>query len=172
MEMHHVRYFLALCEEGNFTRAAKRCGVAQPSLTRAIRVLENKLGGSLFDRNRANTRLTDLGILLRPDLAQIDRSAADAKRKAAKFLTACSVKSSQPRAMEAFMRPHHVIAVIAVILIGFGAKQYFFPPMEAEADIHAVPSASMNVLQMHRDIDTKSLPVQKMRDMTFVFDSE
>ena len=59
MEMHQVRYFLALCEERNFTRAAKRCGVAQPSLTRAIKQLEAELGGLLFDRNRINTRLTD-----------------------------------------------------------------------------------------------------------------
>jgi DNA-binding transcriptional LysR family regulator len=66
MEMHQVRYFLALCEERNFTRAAKRCGVAQPSLTRAIKQMEAKLGGSLFDRARANTRLTDLGNLVRP----------------------------------------------------------------------------------------------------------
>jgi hypothetical protein len=38
--------------------------------------------------------------------------------------------------MEAFMRAHHVIAVVAVLVIGFGAKQYFFPPMKAEADVN------------------------------------
>ena len=171
MEMHQVRYFLALCEERNFTRAAKRCGVAQPSLTRAIKQLEAELGGSLFDRDRMNTRLTDLGILVRPEFAWIDRSAAEAKRKAGKFLAARSV-THQPRAMEAFMRAHHVIAVVAVLVIGLGAKQFLFPPTQADADINAVPSASVNVLQMHRDIDTKSLPVQKMHDMTFAFDSE
>ena len=68
------------------------------------------------------------------------------------------------------MRAHHVIAVVAVLIIGLGAKQYFFPPMQAEADIHAVPSASMNVLQMHIDHpNIKNLPVEKMHDMTFVF---
>src|SRR5450830_2096367 len=103
MEMHQVRYFLALCEEQNFTQAAKRCGVAQPSLTRAIKQLEKKLGGSLFDRDRANNRLSNLGILVRPELARIDRSVTEAKRKAAKFLAARSVKP-QPRTMEAFMR--------------------------------------------------------------------
>ncbi|HEY5505759.1 MAG TPA: LysR family transcriptional regulator, partial [Sedimentisphaerales bacterium] len=61
MEMHEVRYFLALCEEGSFTRAAKRCGVAQPSLTKAIKRLESKLGGDLFYRGHAETRLTKLG---------------------------------------------------------------------------------------------------------------
>jgi hypothetical protein len=54
----------------------------------------------------------------------------------------------------------------------YGAKQYFFPPMEADANLHAVPSASMNVLQMHRDLNVKNLPVQKVHDMTFVFDSD
>jgi DNA-binding transcriptional LysR family regulator len=36
MQMHQIRYFLALCEERSFTRAAKRCGISQPSLTNAI----------------------------------------------------------------------------------------------------------------------------------------
>lgn len=68
------------------------------------------------------------------------------------------------------MRKHHVIAVLAVLIIGFGAKQFFFPPVKAEADIS--PSVSMNVLQMHHDINMQNLPVQKMHDMTFVFDSD
>jgi hypothetical protein len=70
------------------------------------------------------------------------------------------------------IRKHHVIAVLAVLVIGLGAKQYFFPPIKAEANIHAVPSAGMNILQMHRDINVKTLPVQKMHDMTFAFDSD
>lgn len=68
------------------------------------------------------------------------------------------------------MRVHHVIVVVAVLAVGFGAKQFFFPPMKAEADIS--PSFSMNVLQIHHDINVKTLPVQKMHDMTFVFDSD
>jgi DNA-binding MarR family transcriptional regulator len=44
MEMHQVRYFLALSEMLNFTKAAERCKVAQPSLTRAIQFLEIELG--------------------------------------------------------------------------------------------------------------------------------
>ena len=170
MEMQQISYFLALCEERNFTRAAKRCGVAQPSLTRAIKQLEKTLGGSLFDRDRTGTRLTDLGKLVRSELLRIDQSAADAKRKAAKFLAARSIKSSQPRAMEAFMRAHHAIAVVAVILISFGVKMFFFSAPTAEADIHAGPSASMNVLQLQIDHPNRNnLPVQKMHDMTFVF---
>src|SRR5664280_825337 len=169
MQMNQIRYFLALCEERNFTRAAKRCGVSQPTLTVAIKRLEQTLGGPLFHRSRPNTRLTDLGIVARPDLVSIDRSTSEAKRKAEKFLSAPSI-THQPRAMEAFMRAYHVIAVVAVLVVGFGAKQFFFPPMKAEADIN--PSISMKVLQMHQDTNMQNLPVQKMHDMTFVFDSD
>jgi hypothetical protein len=169
MEMHQVRYFLALCEERNFTRAAKRCGVSQPSLTNAIKRLEAKLGESLFHRDRVNTRLTDLGIKLRSDFEQIDRFAADAKRKATKVLSLRSI-THQPRPMEAFMRLHHVIAVVAVLIIGIGAKQFLFPPKQAEANIQAMPSTSMNILQMHIDHPNKNNhPVQKIHDMSFVF---
>ena len=48
MEMHEIKYFLVLAEELNFTRAAERCNVSQPSITRAIKMLELELGGPLF----------------------------------------------------------------------------------------------------------------------------
>ena len=70
------------------------------------------------------------------------------------------------------IRAHHVIAVLAVLVVGLGAKQFLFPPRQADADIQFVPSISMNVLQMHSGIDVKRLPVQKMNDMSLVFDSE
>ena len=54
MELHEIRYFLALSEELNFTKAAKRCHISQPALTRAIRKLEDELGGVLFSRERGN----------------------------------------------------------------------------------------------------------------------
>jgi DNA-binding transcriptional LysR family regulator len=46
--MHHIRYFLAVGETLNLTRAAERCNVAQPALTRAIKALESELGLSCF----------------------------------------------------------------------------------------------------------------------------
>jgi len=64
--MHQIRYFLAVCETLNFTRAAEACNVSQPSLTRAIKGLEDELGGPLFRRERNNTHLTGLGETTRP----------------------------------------------------------------------------------------------------------
>ena len=87
MEMHQVRYFLAVCETLNFTRAAEQCHVAQPSLTRAIKKLEEELGGPLFRRERNRTHLTDLGRLVRPHLARISEAGQAAAAEAADYLT-------------------------------------------------------------------------------------
>ena len=92
MELHQIRYFLALCEELHFTRAAERCAVAQSSLTRAIRLLETELGGALFHRARADTRLTDLGARVQPFLAQAHLHVLEASREAQNFARAASAR--------------------------------------------------------------------------------
>ncbi len=79
MEMHQVRYFLAVARALNFTRAAEECNVAQPSLTRAIRQLEGELGGDLFRRERPHAQLTELGERMLPLLRQCYDSALSAR---------------------------------------------------------------------------------------------
>ncbi len=79
MEMHQVRYFLAVSQTMNFTRAAEMCAVAQPSLTRAIKLLEEELGGELFRRERKLTHLTEFGQRMLPFLRQCHDSAQTAK---------------------------------------------------------------------------------------------
>ena len=66
MEMHQIRYFLAIADKLNFTRAAEVCAVTQPAMTRAIQNLELELGGPLFHRERANTHLSELGRIVKP----------------------------------------------------------------------------------------------------------
>ena len=79
MEMHQVRYFLAVARTLNFTRAAEECHVAQPSLTRAIKLLEGELGGDLFRRERPHAMLTPLGERMFPLLKQCYDSAQSAR---------------------------------------------------------------------------------------------
>ena len=86
MEMHQVKYFLTLCEELNFTRAAERCNVAQPALTRAIKLLEEEFGGLLFHRERARTHLSELGLAVRPYLDEVRRQSLQAKQLATSFI--------------------------------------------------------------------------------------
>ncbi len=85
MEMHQVRYFLAVCRTLNFTKAAAECNVAQPSLTRAIQKLEEEFGGLLFHRERANTHLTELGRAMLPHLQRTFDAAQTARQLATGF---------------------------------------------------------------------------------------
>lgn len=86
MEMHEIRYFLAVCDTLNFTRAAERCNVSQPSLTRAIKNLEGELGGALFRRERNYTQLTPLGQAMRDQLAPVLAHAQGARAAAHRLL--------------------------------------------------------------------------------------
>jgi len=71
VEHRQIRYFLALAEELNFTRAAERLHMAQPPLTRQIRALEEALGFTLFTRTARGVTLTDAGQALREDLPKV-----------------------------------------------------------------------------------------------------
>jgi DNA-binding transcriptional LysR family regulator len=81
--MHHIRYFLAVGETLNLTKAAERCHVTQPALTRAIKALENELGGELLRRERALSHLTELGQRMLPMLRDCYETALAAKMMAA-----------------------------------------------------------------------------------------
>jgi LysR family transcriptional regulator, hydrogen peroxide-inducible genes activator len=80
MEIHQLRYFVAVAEEGNFSRAAAKVRVAQPSLSQQIRKLETELGQPLFDRLPRSVVLTDAGRCLLDYARQILASIGDARR--------------------------------------------------------------------------------------------
>jgi len=65
MELHQLRYFLAVARTRNFSRAAEQCHVAQPSLSQQIMKLEDELGERLFERNKREVALTPAGELFR-----------------------------------------------------------------------------------------------------------
>jgi LysR family transcriptional regulator, hydrogen peroxide-inducible genes activator len=87
MDIHHIRYFLALCETMNFTVAAERCNVAQPALSRAIRQLEDEVGGLLVRRERNGNNLTDLGLLMKPRFERVINELGQVRQQARQFLT-------------------------------------------------------------------------------------
>jgi DNA-binding transcriptional LysR family regulator len=85
MEMHQIRYFLAVCDHGSFTRAAQFSYISQPSLTQSIKKLEKELGGELFTRERSGCLLTSLGRLIEPKFRKIYKETTATKADAIRF---------------------------------------------------------------------------------------
>ncbi len=82
MEMHQLRYVVAVARMGNFSRAAEQCRVAQPSLSQQIQKLENELGERLFDRMKRETKLTPHGEAFLRRAVRILEEVEAAKREA------------------------------------------------------------------------------------------
>ena len=161
MEMHQVRYFLAVCRELNFTRAAESCNVAQPSLTRAIKLLEAELGGPLFHRERANTHLSELGKIVKPYLEQAFAQAEEVKRRATDFASRkrmvlklgvmCTIAPTNLLALLSAVQARHPAIELEILDAGAAVLQerliggdlevaiYCLPRLEPDERLHYLP---------------------------------
>jgi LysR family transcriptional regulator, hydrogen peroxide-inducible genes activator len=113
MEMHQVRYFLAVAEDLNFTKAAERCNVTQPALSRAIQQLEGEMGGALFHRERGNTHVTELGRMLQPHLRQMYERSQSAQKVAKDYVRL--KKTPLKIGIMSTIAPDQIIDLIAAI---------------------------------------------------------
>src|SRR6266545_6878914 len=86
LELRHLRYFVALADEGNFTHAAERMFIAQPTLSQQIRRLEEMVGTPLLHRRREGVRPTDAGAVFleesRTVLSLIDHGVSQTRQAA------------------------------------------------------------------------------------------
>jgi hypothetical protein len=169
MTLQQAKYFLALCEEQSFTRAAKRCGVSQPSLTLAIKELEAELGGPLFNRGRSMSRLSSLGETVQPHLAAMVRAAADAKDDAATFLAVdrrprLPVRSNPVLSLKPKENAMHKVvistAVVAIVVLVAAIATQAWPP--ATASSAKKTGATVDIYKLKSTIDLKALPRQEL----------
>jgi DNA-binding transcriptional LysR family regulator len=86
VELRHIRYFLALADEGNFTRAAAKLGIGQPPLSQQIRDLETEIGAQLFHRVPHGAELTEAGAAFLTE-AKVAIAAAEKAKLAAQRAT-------------------------------------------------------------------------------------
>ena len=156
METNQVRYFLALCEEKNFTRAAKRCGVSQPSVSNAIMRLEEEIGGDLFHRTKNGVKLSPLGVAIRPYLDQINECAEGVRREAA-YISAADMVSIPARAKFSRKIFYGTAFAACALFIGvlFGHRPY-------SQTARSMASTTVDVAALDATIDIKHLPRQAM----------
>ena len=158
MELHQIRYFLALCEERNFTRAARRCGVAQPSLTKAIKCLEAELGRALFNRSSSGTDLSPLGAGLVPHFRRVERALDDLQIAA--FQPA---KPATPRKDLDMARTFLKRIAMVIVVLGIGALvAAFILPHIHRAD--PIATATLNPDEIQRAVDVRTLPEQQVHE--------
>ncbi len=162
MKIRQVTYFLALCEEQSFTRAARRCGVAQPSLTRAIQLLEQEIGGRLFARSNSNVRLTELGALVYPEFLRISQSTESIERTAASFV-ASNPETSDQRPMEGLTRALSIGAATVSIL---AAGLALHPAPQAMALESAPAGTHADPFGLQSKGDGHSFPTQKTEELS------
>lgn len=79
MELRRIRYFLELATVLNFSQAARRLGISQPALTKAIARLESEIGGKLIRREGKHTHLTAIGVSMRERFSEIDEAVKRAE---------------------------------------------------------------------------------------------
>ncbi len=85
MELRHLRYFLKVAEEKNFSRAAEKLFISQPPLSRQIIELETEIGARLFNRNNKKVELTEAGKYFEKEITEILQSLDRAKLKTRKI---------------------------------------------------------------------------------------
>lgn len=116
IDRYHLRYFLAVIDRGNFSRAADACNVSQPTLSVGIAKLEKTLGRTLFRRSNRRVELTEAGILLADHARRVEAGFLAAERAvngstAAETIRLGVVGTIAPHWIEQLLRAHRLAGV-------------------------------------------------------------
>jgi DNA-binding transcriptional LysR family regulator len=198
IELRHLRYFVAVAEEGHITRAAERLGMQQPPLSQQIKAIELELGAQLLRRKARGVELTDAGRALLEDarsiLADVDRAVETTRRasRGEQGRLCVGVTSTAPfhplvsRALRAFREACPMVALtleecfsneLADRLRGERMDAAFIRTSAADSDgllVHRLLQEPMVVaLPAHHPLareeaGTKALSVRQLAGETFI----
>ena len=153
MELHQLRYFLAVARTKNFSRAAEQCHVAQPSLSQQIMKLEDELGERLFERTKREVSLTPAGDLLRVHAERV--------------LQEVELARDGVREFRGLVRGRVVLGVLPTVapyflpqrLRAFSSR---FPAVEVVVHEDTTDQLASAVLAKEVDLALVSLPVERV----------
>jgi len=158
MELRHLRYFLAVADGLNFSRAAERLRVAQPALSRQVRDLEEQLGFRLFERSTTRVNLTQAGRFFRQQaekmLVQLDIAVTGAQRIAkgttGEFRIGTAWNASGLFIADAAHELHERCPALAIDFVELPAHQHTQAVRDQNIDVGFV---SGNMLRPRKDVD-------------------
>ena len=170
MELRHLRYFIAVAEQLNFSRAAEHLQTAQPSLSQQIRQLEDEVGVEFFDRSKRQIVLTPAGadflIAARALIAQLDLAVANAREVGRGVrgelriaYTMSAMISTLPEAIRAYRADHDDVRIS---LRALAPAEIFGALQRRETDIGVIltnPSAAVASEIEARQIDSLTIGV-------------
>ena len=154
MEMHQLRYVVAVARNGNFSRAAEQCHVAQPSLSQQIQKLEEELGERLFDRMKREVKLTTAGNVFLRRAVKILEEVDAAKRETS------DARSLLHGTLVVGVLPTIAPYLLPEVLIAFSQK---FPGIETEVHEDTTSHLLKQVLAYEVDIALASRPIDDAR---------
>lgn len=154
MEFHQLEYFVAVAETGSFTRAAARCGVAQPSLSQQVLKLERELGARLFDRLPRRVVATDAGRVFYDKARALLAAAHDAVR---------SLRDDQAGGVARLAVG--AIPTVAPYVLPQAVRRFLAANPSAELTVHEglTPHVTSAVLAGELDLAVVALPVHDER---------
>lgn len=159
MELRHLRYFLAVAEELNVTRAARRLNMSQPPLTQQIKALETELGVMLLDRSGYRIRLTDAG---RVFALEAGRILGEVRRAAQLARAAASGASGRVRV--GFTESASFNPLVTSALRAFRAA---YPDVEVSLEEHPSTDLADQLREGRVDVGFVRPPLREGRALVF-----
>lgn len=159
MELRHLRYFLSVAEELNFTRAARRLNISQPPLTQQIRSLEAELGVALIDRSAYRIALTDAGQVFAAEAARILGEVRNAAR-----LARSAASGSTGRVRVGFTESASFNPLVTSALRGFRAA---YPQVEVSLEEHPTTELATELREGRLDVGFVRPPLREERGLAF-----